>query len=319
MAYTYMHRCLALFPETMQARHGWRPDYAALERELEPVRLGIREFSYHDLETIQNGHFWDFRQFWRFPRESDIEQEIDFVAMSRLLPRLPLDEEQAIARLHAALKYIENVSVVLRFIHPAHYGIISPPVEKLLEVRRGRNEVETYLNYLRDLRDVRSQHDLPRAADADMALWVLQERVLSSYRDHDLLRQFRADTWLLRRKAVNLLAELSDLTDPLDLARALVEAHLPLAGILASFELERRLRARWDGPQDVNVAGMIVALASRERSATAAADLAGRWQRAWRIRDRFIQPGERPSRKETLELIEEAGRLSMDHTEENPK
>jgi hypothetical protein len=181
---TYLHRCCELFGQTVETLHGWRPDYAGLEKALEPVRLRKREFSYRDIETIQNGRYWDFRQFWRFPGESDLEREVDFAEMSRLIQRLPLDEAQAIGRLHAAFKYIENVSVVLRFVNPAQYGILSPPLEKLLEVRRGRNEVETYLSYLRDLRDARDHYGLPRAADADMALWVLQERV-----------RWRASSW----------------------------------------------------------------------------------------------------------------------------
>lgn len=311
MSLSWLHRCLDLFPETVEMRYGWRPDYAGLETALEPVRSGARAFSYRDIETIQNGRFWDFRQFWRFPAESDLERDAEFTEMSRLIARLPLDETQTITKLHAAFKYIENVSVVLRFVHPDQYGIMSPPIEKVLEVRRGRTEAETYANYLRDLRDVRDHYGLRCAADADMALWVLQERVLSSYRDHDLLREFRADTWLLRRRAVNLLAELGEMTDAddhLDLARALVEAHVSLAGLLAGFEFERRLRSRL-GP-----AGKSLGLeAAIERLAgSIEADVIQGWRRAARIRDRFADPGapeQRPSRREAVELIEQAGRL----------
>ena len=139
--------------------------------------------------------------------------------------------------MHAGLKFIENVSVVLRYVNPLQYGIISPPVEKVLEVRRGRTEVETYLNYLRDIRDVRDHHGLARAADADMALWVVQERILSSYRDHDLLREFRGDLFLRRRRAVNLLAGLGDAAQDDDLpalAKALVDIHPTLAATIAA-------------------------------------------------------------------------------------
>jgi len=309
---SWPHRCLALFPETVQERHGWRPDYAGLEKLLEPVGAKQREFSYRDLETIQNGRFWDFRQFWRFPAQSDLQREVDFPEMSRLLHRLPLDESQSIARLHAAFKYIENVSVILRFVHPAHYGILSPPVEKVLEVRRGRTEIETYLSYLRDLREVKDHYGLPRAADADMALWVLQERVLSSFRDHDLLREFRADAWFLRRRAVNLLAELGEVTgaeDPLDLARALVDANVALAGILAGAALERALWSRAGGR-----AGRATGLAELvERLAVGQPrDMVEGWRRAIEIRDRFLHgPGEslRPTRREAIELIEQTEKV----------
>ena len=237
MGASWLHRALALFPETVESLHGWRPDYAGLERALEPVRAGRRALTVADLETIQNGRYWDFRHFWRFPDKGEIGIDLDLEGISRLIVRLPLDEESAITRLHAGLKFIENVSVVLRFVNPLHYGIISPPVEKVLEVRRGRTEVETYLNYLRDIRDIRDHHGLQRAADADMALWVLQQRVLASYRDHELLREYRGDLFLKRRRAINLLAGLGDaaVADDLPaLAKALVDIHPTLAATIAA-------------------------------------------------------------------------------------
>ena len=223
MSRTWLHRCLEMFGDTMQERYGKRPDYAALERQLEPVRSGARPFSYRDLETIQNPRYGDFRQFWRFPAEGDVVQEIDWDRLSRLVQRLPLDEAEAIARLHAAFKYVQSVSVVLRFVNPEHYGIVSPPVEKVLEVRRGATEVETYLNYLRDIRDARDHYGFTRAADADMALWVLQERVLSTYRFPELLAAYRADAWLRQRRTINLLAEMSreEVLELLDRARGM--------------------------------------------------------------------------------------------------
>lgn len=311
MATSYLHRCLELFGETVAARHGRRPDYAGLERAVEPVRLRQREFSYRDIEAIQNRRYWDFRQFWRFPGESDLGRDVDFAEMSRWIQRLPLDEAQAIGRLHAAFKYIENVSVILRFVNPAHYGILSPPVEKLLEVRRGRTEVETYLSYLRDIRDARDHYGFERAADADMALWVLQERALTSYRDHDLLREFRADSWLLRRRAVNLLAELGGMAgsdDFLDLSSALLEAHLGLSGALAGFELERRLRARL-GPagRGLGIEALIAKLSAREEPGVVES-----WRRAARVRDMLLEStgGDRKTtRREVAELIQTTERL----------
>lgn len=209
MSRTWLHRCLEMFGDTMEERYGKRPDYAALERQLEPVKTGARPFSWRDLETIQNPRYGDFRQFWRFPAEGEVSQEVDWDHLSRLIQRLPLDEADTIARLHAAFKYVQCVSVVLRFVNPEHYGIVSAPVEKVLEVRRGAAEVETYLHYLGDIRDARDHYGFARAADADMALWVLQEQVLSTYRFPELLASYRADAWLRERRILNLLAEMS--------------------------------------------------------------------------------------------------------------
>ena len=294
---TYLKRCLSLFAETMEARHGWRPDYAGLESELRDVGSGRRALGARDLEVIQQRRFWDFRQFWRFPAASDLERETDFGEMSRLIARLPSDEAPALHRLHEAFKYIENVSVLLRFVHPKHYGIISPPVEKLLAVRRGRTEVETYLSYLRDLRDIARHHGLERAADADMALWVLQERVLASWSEPDLRQAYRDDAWLVRRIAANMLADLPQVPGvrgQLDLARALAELHPSMAGTLAGGEFERRVRAR---------------AAAGERARPLAELVLAAERRALALRDAFMSPGSGPGRDEALELIEAVASL----------
>jgi len=307
MSDTYLRRCLELFEDTMESRHGWKPDYPGLEAEMLEVRTGRRELCARDLDTIQQRRFWDFRQFWRFPVASDLMLETDFAEMSRLIVKLPSDEEQTLQRLHAAFKFIENVSVLLRFIQPRHYGIISPPVEKLLAVRRGRTEVTTYLNYLRDLREIARHHDLPRAADADMALWVIQERVLSSWSEPDLRRAFRDDAWLARRIAANMLADLADVAGMrghLELARALAVLHPLLAGTLAGAEMERRLRAA-ARPHDRSqpLTSLVESAEARlvERGEKGAAD---RLRRALKLRDAFLAPGEGPGLDEALELIE---------------
>jgi len=51
-----------------------------------------------------------------------------------------------VAALLEVFKSVELVSIILRFVKPEHYGIISPPVERVLDVQRGSDAVETYLN-----------------------------------------------------------------------------------------------------------------------------------------------------------------------------
>ncbi len=304
MARTYLHRCLDLFGETMEKRYGRRPDYAGLEHVLDPVRQGTRPFSFRDLETIQHPKYGDFRQFWRFPSEGDIARETGWDPLSRLIQRLPLDEETTLRRLHAAFKYVQSVSVVLRFVRPDQYGIISSPVEKVLEVRRGATEVETYLHYLKDLRDVRDHYGFERAADADMALWVLQERVLLTYRDPDLLAAYRADSWLQERRSLNLLAEMGDMDDPLEMARALADVSRTPAAMLAATEFERRLRAGIGAGRGDDLAVRIDE-AARDREP----DEAKAWRRALALRDRVGAGGPDPTRAEILYLIEVASAL----------
>jgi len=285
---SYLRRCLELFAATMEQHHGWRPDYAGLEEKLAPIRKGDRDFSYHDLEIIQDRRYWDFRQFWRFPDESEFHHEIDTAAATRMLRALPLDEAASITRLHEAFKSIQNVSVVLRFVHPEAYGIMSAPVEKVLEVRRGRTEVETYRNYLGDIRSLRDHHGLTRAADVDMALWVLEERVLASYKDHELLAGYRGDSFLHRLRAVNLLAGLADADDPLSLARATLEVHRGLAAALVSYAFERTLR-RGGADERIKVADLLPLDAP---------------SRGLRLRHALTDPERPVSRDEIMDLIE---------------
>jgi hypothetical protein len=53
------------------------------------------------------------------------------------------------------MKNIELVSIVLRFVDPYNFGMFTPPVEKLLETKREYNYVETYINYLNDLKKIK--------------------------------------------------------------------------------------------------------------------------------------------------------------------
>jgi len=303
MSRAYLHRCLEMFGETMQERYGRKPDYPGLERVLEPIRTGDRSFSYRDLETIQNPRYGDFRQFWRFPIEGEIARETRWEHLSRVMQRLPLDEAEAIRHLHAAFKYVQSVSVVLRFVLPDHYGILSPPVEKVLGVRRGANEVETYLYYLKDIRDVRDHYGFDRAADADMALWVLQERVLLTYRYPDLLAAYRADRWLQERRSINLLAEMSDVGDVLDMARAWADVSRLPAAMLAASEFERRLRAALGVTGSADLAARI-----REAAADHSGEKIDSWIRGLALRDRFHEDPA-PTRSEILDLIELAASI----------
>ena len=115
---------------------------------------------------------------------------------------------------------------------------------------------------------------------------------------------YRADSWLLRRRAVNLLAELDNLEDRLELARALVGVHAPLAGMLAAFEFERRLRGILTAGSEANLCEHVKARAAGEDSTTTQG-----WQRGLALRDRMHDSDRSPVRAEVLELIDLAQRV----------
>src|SRR6185312_6184540 len=119
-----------------------------------------------------------------------------------------------IGSLLEVFKSIELVSIILRFVRPEDYGIISSPVERVLDSRRESNRVATYLAYLKDLRKVASNYGFRRAADADVALLMLHEKCFGSEPDHRIRREYEDDFVMRRIRAANLLARITnDWTD----------------------------------------------------------------------------------------------------------
>ena len=140
--------------------------------------------TFQDLEefvTKAKQHWW-FASFWEFPKK---DGQISLSHRFRELE--PRNEKQVIEELLHQIKQIELVSIVLRFVRPDDYGILSPPVERILNVNWGNDAVETYCNYLGDLRAVRREVRFSRVADADMALWVLHAKCFAKEQgDHEV-------------------------------------------------------------------------------------------------------------------------------------
>jgi hypothetical protein len=101
------------------------------------------------------------------------------------------------------------------------------------------------LNYLRNLRDVRDHYNgLPRAADADKALWVLHEKCFANpLEDPGVKKEYEEDAFMQRLRAANLVAPWSDL-GVVRLAQALGTVRDDLAGLVACYAFERFIQAR---------------------------------------------------------------------------
>lgn len=98
--------------------------------------------------------------------------EDDFNNIKGVFIVLKPRDKDVIGKLFELLKNIEIVSCVLRFIDPENYGILSPPVENILNIK-GKHQTEKYLNYLSDLEELKEEYDFERIADVDMTLWAL--------------------------------------------------------------------------------------------------------------------------------------------------
>ena len=119
------------------------------------------------MQIIENSAGWTYPSWWPLLSEK-IKQPI-------ILPtnlHSPQSKQDAVEILNSRLRHIEVVSVVLRFLCPEEFGILSPPVINLVNLPRTMSHVELYSRYLSLLAKLRDDYGvLEKAAYVDMALW----------------------------------------------------------------------------------------------------------------------------------------------------
>ena len=99
------------------------------------------------------------------------------------------------------------------------------------------------MNYVQDLREVARRYHFNRAADADMALWVLREHI-SNEPDNKIWRQYENDPFMLRLRAKNLMTDFLTRVPYPELANSLLETNRALAAQIAGTAFERMVRRR---------------------------------------------------------------------------
>lgn len=252
----YLHTCLDLHSDLMEILYGSIQDIGEIENAAAEIRKSGR-LAYNDLENILDRNIWDADMFGYWPGRQEIESILNCKIWN--FQELPGNEDQVIADMYSIFRQIEPVSVILRFVVPKEYGIISPPMEKVLGINSfGSHRIdpekfylERYKAYLRDLRSLKDERRFDRVADVDMALWVLQIGVLEEkFRDREyqqiLQNDFRQDSRLRIIQVRNLTRHLfhPDTMRRLDLAEALLETDIHLAGQIAGVEFERSIKRR---------------------------------------------------------------------------
>ena len=164
----------------------------------------------------------------------------------------------------------------MRFADPRNFGILSPPVEKLLGIGPTHNPREKYLKYVKALRAPRDGRGFESAAEVDMALWVMGEvidaaRSRSHWLQHTVPEHeqwdsaFSADATLREIRVRNLTESLFGTMTLAQLAEALVPRHMNrvkqdqmvLAARIAGIEFEQAV---------IQVAGALSPEHSTERS-----------------------------------------------------
>ncbi len=307
---SYLHACLQSFPDVSERLYGSRFDLAAIERRVAPLqRRGL--LTYKDLAYFVAPEHWWFEKFWVFPPEDKVTPALARTKFD--FWNLPRNQERELGSLLDVFKSIELVSIVLRFVKPAAYGIISPPVERVLDVRRGSDARETYRNYLDDLREIQRHYRFARAADADMALWVLHERCFGTLRDPQIAAAWAADRFMLRLRGKNLVGHLLAGRSYAEFADALEASNPELAAVVACYAFELALRALAER-RGVVSARAFIKLGELIDAFPPAVDpiRRGEWKRLKGFRDALFHEGRRPRGEQTAALIREVQRLEAE-------
>lgn len=308
----YLKQCLSDFPAVCRMKYGAEFDLASVEERVRHLRRRT-PLTYDDLKYFESPEHWWFRRYWVFPPRERLEpalqkETFDFWNLSEE------NEAETVRRLLYIFKSIELVSIILRFIRPDRYAIYSSPIQHMLDIRHGRDPVETYSRYLSDLRSIRDHYGFERVADADMALWVLHERCFGRHRDAALAKAYAEDDFMLRLRAKNLVAPLAELSDA-RFAAALLEVRPDLAAVIACRCFEIQIRRLAD---EYHLEGISSGMPLEEVIAAfpnyGAVDPVRKavWQSLRKVRNDLFHEGQMPGPKEMRLLMEEIGRLESE-------
>lgn len=166
-------KCLGCFDEVFYNKFGRSLKFEKLEVVFSGLKGKARPLSYKKIKSLVNKKYWIFDDYWMIPGWWKSRKGLKLT--KGLFENLPDNEKQAISVLFDIFKNIEVVSIILRFVDPQNFGIISPPVRYALRQAAKETYVEEYLDYLKTLRSYSREYGFERIADADMALWALME------------------------------------------------------------------------------------------------------------------------------------------------
>jgi hypothetical protein len=303
--------CINEYGSISKKKYGKHFDLAAIEKTVHDRKLSSkRNLIYSDLQFFKAREHWWFEKFWVFPPAEAIHPALQEKTLN--FWNLPKEEAKLISELLDIFKSIELVSIILRFINPRDYGIMSPPVERILDVRRGSDAIETYLNYVGNLREIAKCFDFKRCADVDMALWVLHEKCYGQFRDFKIETAYGNDPVFLHIRAKNLVMPLAGLSRA-RLAEALPREMNDLAALIACSEFEKQISRVFrllspdsikqkleDIINDLPNYGPIDQIRKKN------------WHRFRKIRNRLFHEDQHPTDKETVDLIQEVIHIEQD-------
>jgi hypothetical protein len=304
---------LERFPAVCQQKFGRTYNFQALEKKLEPLRMGKRWLVAKDVLNIFDPAQTPFAHYWSRPNEKELDRALKSPRF--FVGPIPSDRRELVKRALDVLHSIGLVSLVLRFVHPDRFGIFSTPIMQLLQVQGGKT-VELYLAYCDELRVWKAHFGLASVAETETALWTFHE--LASQEETagnggEARAEFNADLWVQRRRVSRVLRPFLDSYKSLELARILVYEKPKLAGMIAGEEYERRLRAAARylcGGMKLNVKGAIEMLFTYlvENGYISLEDKA-LLTRAWKTRNAAVHAGYPPDPEEVENMIDAIERI----------
>ena len=244
---SYLHRCLDLHGEVTALRYGKVQRLDAVERDVQDILAGGGGL-WDVIRTIHDHPQFGADMFGFLPAQ--VERELKNSAWHDGWQTLAdsKKDKTLVEGLCRTFRQIEPASMVLRFVEPERYGIMSSPVAAILGVRSKRRQKDTYFAYLHSLREIREAWGFRRVADVEMALWTLQVGVLDGLLPHEhadaLKRDYDMDTALRQLATRNLTVQLFSENSKLDVAEALLSTDVETAGLLASKTFEQLVGKR---------------------------------------------------------------------------
>jgi hypothetical protein len=300
--------CREQYREIAISKYGRDFDWQSIEQKVKKD-LGLinkQVITFADLSIFMDEALWPFGKFASLPREEELSRELEDKRFN--FQHISSKHETKLFReLLSVFRSIDLVSIVLRFIRPDLYGIISPPVEQVLDLRRGSDAVQTYRYYLADLSKIGQAFDLERIADVDMALWVLHEKCFGIDPDPEIKTAYELDPTFLEIRVNNLMLPLAKVPNA-KLAATLcrLKEKREVANLLACREFEVLIRTMADKfhltPAENSLAAIITGLWEKRHIDK---DKRDKWRRLKEARNKFYHQDFLPGWEETQELLVE--------------
>lgn len=159
-----------LFKLIARTESGSEQNLEEIERRMEHLRLGA-PLRYEDLEVIGDPQYWPFARYWMWPERLQIEKKL--ATTSGFFKDLPKNEARVVRILTSTFKNIALVSIILRFARPDLYAIYSWPNLKVLRIERGKDAVEEYMNYIKEMRTLKECFGTNSVAEVDKIVWTI--------------------------------------------------------------------------------------------------------------------------------------------------